>query len=489
MRRAIPKPCWGPRASRVVRIIRPRVPGWTSSCLGIGVVIWVTHMTRRLPKRLQFRKRSSVSGNPIGDRNIEFAAEGRRTSGSDDGSGQTSAGGEFHKTIWGDGVRDPSRRGAPIIFDDHDPSPDSHPPHERRENRFGVGDKVQRVREQHAVPPAIRLIGERKGTREVRQDRHDLDWSLRDESLEGGHAVAVDRIDPASGTEQLRECPREVALSGAEVGPYPRSARDGVAEEGDGISGQHYLDSTPGTRGLRGPLEPRRRRTLRHLRNNPPSGHAMRPRLVRSFVLLLVVAFPFSVSAQSGGTPIERGRRYTLNSRALGEPRAIDVALPSGYDTDTSQRYPVLVVLDGEFEGEIATAVSRFYADAGQLPNTIVVGVRNTNRNRDMTPAPAAGFAIPPEAEGAGGAERFLAFLSDELLPYLDQHYRTAPLRVLVGHSLGGLFAIYALDRRPGLFSGYVVMEPAAWWNNGKEFKDARAVLATPAARRERLML
>lgn len=215
----------------------------------------------------------------------------------------------------------------------------------------------------------------------------------------------------------------------------------------------------------------------------------MPPRLVRSLVLLFVVAFPFSVSAQSGGTPIERGRRYTLNSRALGEPRAIDVALPSGYDADTSQRYPLLVVLDGEFEGEIAIAVSRFYGDAGQLPNTIVVGVRNTNRNRDMTPAPAAGFAIPPEAEGAGGAERFLTFVSDELLPYLDQHFRTAPLRVLVGHSLGGLFAIYALDRRPDLFSGYVVMEPAAWWNNGKEFKDARVVLGTPAARRVRLMM
>ena len=213
----------------------------------------------------------------------------------------------------------------------------------------------------------------------------------------------------------------------------------------------------------------------------------MRPVLVRSS-LALFLALPSVTRAQSTGLPIERGRRYTIDSRALGEPRAIDVALPSGYDADTIQRYPVLVVLDGEFEDELATSVSRFYAAAGQLPNTIVVGVRNTNRNRDLTPAPVNGFDVPPEATGAGGADAFLHFLGDELLPYIDAHYRTAPLRVLVGHSLGGLLALYALDHRPDLFSGYLVMEPAAWWNNGKELADARVMLRSPAARRVRLI-
>ena len=46
---------------------------------------------------------------------------------------------------------------------------------------------------------------------------------------------------------------------------------------------------------------------------------------------------------------------------------------------------------------------------------------------------------------------------------------------ILVGHSLGGLFALYALAQRPALFTGYVVMEPSAWWNNKKEVLDATA--------------
>jgi hypothetical protein len=192
---------------------------------------------------------------------------------------------------------------------------------------------------------------------------------------------------------------------------------------------------------------------------------------------------------QDPGTPLEYGRSYRLESRILGETRVIDVSLPEGYAEHTERRYSVLVVLDGEFEHEIAASIARFYADMSQLPQLIVVGVRNTNRSRDMTPAPAAGFRVPDEAQGAGGAQKFLGFIGDELVPYLDRTYRTAPMRVLVGHSLGGLFALYSLAQRPDLFTGHVVMEPAAWWNNQKEWRDARAALALPAARRARVML
>lgn len=177
-----------------------------------------------------------------------------------------------------------------------------------------------------------------------------------------------------------------------------------------------------------------------------------------------------------------------LNSRTLGETRTIDVSLPRGY-AGSSERYPVIVVLDGEFEHEIASGIAHFYASTSMLPRAIVVGVRNTNRNRDLTPAPLAGFAIPPDAEGAGGGDRFLSFIGDELVPYLDHTYRTAPMRVLVGHSLGGLFALHALGKRPELFTGYVVMEPSTWWNNGSEVRVASTVLTQQAARRARVML
>ncbi len=212
---------------------------------------------------------------------------------------------------------------------------------------------------------------------------------------------------------------------------------------------------------------------------------------MRALVALncLWLALPAAGLAQSAaGTPVDAGKSYSIPSTVLGETRVVDIQLPAGYAANPNRRYPVLVVLDGEFEFPIAAAMARFYASVTHLPPLIVVGVRNTDRTRDLTTAPAPGFAKPPEVETAGGADRFLRFLSDELLPYVDRQYRTVPMRVLVGHSLGGLFALHALATRPALFTGYLIMEPAAWWNNQKEFREARAALAQPAARHARVM-
>jgi predicted alpha/beta superfamily hydrolase len=204
------------------------------------------------------------------------------------------------------------------------------------------------------------------------------------------------------------------------------------------------------------------------------------------FATLSVVA-PCIAAAQTDGAPVEIARSYTIDSKILGQRRTIDITLPTGYARDTAQRYPVIVALDGEFEGNIASSIAKFYAGSSMLPNTIVVAVRNTNRTLDMTPAPVAGFTPPPDANG--GADKFLAFFADELVPYINAHYRTSPMRVLIGHSLGGLFALHTLAKRPQLFTGYVVMEPAAWWNNQLPHRMAEEALRRPDARRARVML
>lgn len=209
-----------------------------------------------------------------------------------------------------------------------------------------------------------------------------------------------------------------------------------------------------------------------------------------ALLLLAGAAAPAGLACQTDtGVPLERGRTYQLASRALGESRTIDVSLPEDYGGRPDRRYPLVIVLDGEFEHEIAAATARFYAAMSQLPPLIVVGIRNTDRTRDLTPAARAGFTVPPELTTAGGAERFFSFLSHELLPQLSRTYRVAPMRVLIGHSLGGLFSLFTLARQPDLFTGYVVMEPSTWWNNQYELEQASVVLAQPAARRVRLMM
>jgi hypothetical protein len=67
----------------------------------------------------------------------------------------------------------------------------------------------------------------------------------------------------------------------------------------------------------------------------------------------------------------------------------------------------------------------------------------------------------------AGGADRFLRFLTEELIPLIDARYRTAPFRLLFGHSLGGLLALHTLVERPDVFRGVLAASPSLWWNDG----------------------
>ncbi len=65
-----------------------------------------------------------------------------------------------------------------------------------------------------------------------------------------------------------------------------------------------------------------------------------------------------------------------------------------------------------------------------------------------------------------GGADNFVRFLSDELMPWVESRYRTRPYSILVGHSYGGLFAVHTLLTRPDLFDAYLAISPSLDWNN-----------------------
>lgn len=165
-----------------------------------------------------------------------------------------------------------------------------------------------------------------------------------------------------------------------------------------------------------------------------------------------------------GGTTVPLGTRYSIQSGILGEKREIVVVTPSGYERATG-KYPVLYVLDGDENLLTAVSASHALAAAGRIPEMIVVGVSNTKRDRDFTPALVHTTELPPGASAAGGADNFLSFLEKEVAPLVESHYRTQPMRVVIGHSLGGLLAMHALATKPGLFRAYVTIEPSLWWD------------------------
>ncbi len=171
--------------------------------------------------------------------------------------------------------------------------------------------------------------------------------------------------------------------------------------------------------------------------------------LSASFLLL-----PGPALAQKDGDDVVIGTYRVFHSRLLDEDRLLVVHLPRGYETEKIS-YPVLFHLYGDnINDYIAPAVvaCEKLGETGETPPLIIVGVANTNRYRDNLP-----FA--PDGSPAG-ADKFLRFFKEELIPFIDGEYRTKPFRLLAGPQAGAVFALHSLITDPDVFDFYVTTDP-----------------------------
>lgn len=165
------------------------------------------------------------------------------------------------------------------------------------------------------------------------------------------------------------------------------------------------------------------------------------------------IIFVGTSSAALAGTSFERPTAVTIDSKILGEERTLAVTLPPGYEAGKGE-YPVLYHLDASTAGESPLAPER---DA--FPEMITVGIVNTDRGRDMFPV-----SVGPRRPTSGGAGAFLRFLTTEVIPLIDENYRSSDERILYGMSNSALFAVYALFQSPEIFDGYIASSPMIGW-------------------------
>ena len=180
--------------------------------------------------------------------------------------------------------------------------------------------------------------------------------------------------------------------------------------------------------------------------------------------------------AQSQASPVVIGEAVQLQSSTLKESRTLLISKPAGYD-NSKDRYSVLYLLDGETHFHYTTGIASFLSGNDRIPKMLLVGIVSggtARRTRDLTSLSAA-ETDNRFSPGNGGADAFLAFIADELIPFVDKTYRTRPYRMLIGHSFGGLFGIYALIKRPSLFSAGIAADPSLYWNNEAVVTQAEA--------------
>ncbi len=151
--------------------------------------------------------------------------------------------------------------------------------------------------------------------------------------------------------------------------------------------------------------------------------------------------------------PVRPVRIETIASLKVGETREFWVSLPDGY-SESGEKYPVLYMMDGDFNfnSGIIGGV-RHAALLGEMPEFIIVGIKNTDRSKDIFPEEVI---YGDGSKDGGRADRYLDFLREELVPHIDKTYRTGNFRVLYGTSNTGFTTVYALFRNPDTANAYI---------------------------------
>src|SRR5262245_25731173 len=104
-----------------------------------------------------------------------------------------------------------------------------------------------------------------------------------------------------------------------------------------------------------------------------------------SFVAPVLLVSP--ILAQSPATPLTIGETFTIQSRALGETRRINVYLPPPYADSSNKRFPVLYMPDGGIAEDFLHVAGLVQVSVGNgtMRPMVLVGIENTERRRDLT--------------------------------------------------------------------------------------------------------
>ena len=202
---------------------------------------------------------------------------------------------------------------------------------------------------------------------------------------------------------------------------------------------------------------------------------------------ILVIAGFIIISIQLLNAQNTQGPQYlrevgtldSMYSKTLKESREIYIQLPANHSAGNNQKYPVVYILDGEVFLPAAANVLDFYS-GGFMPEMVLIGVSNSkNRMRDLTTSTIKTMYGRPFNQKNGEAANFIKFIEDELIPFVEDKYPVSNYRSLIGHSYGGLFAIYSLINHPHLFANYIAIDPSLDWDNQNLLEQSKTILTT----------
>lgn len=163
------------------------------------------------------------------------------------------------------------------------------------------------------------------------------------------------------------------------------------------------------------------------------------------FLILIIFCFNTNVKSQNIPSVNALGSNYSIKSDILKEDRQIQIFTPEGYNK-TNKKYPVLYILDGQRLFPLGVSLLKSFTQFKQTPEFIIIGITNKYPNR-------FGHFIDDE-------KKFLTFIEKDVIPFVDNNFRTSNERLLFGWEYGGSFVIQTMLDRPNLFNAYLAASP-----------------------------
>lgn len=188
---------------------------------------------------------------------------------------------------------------------------------------------------------------------------------------------------------------------------------------------------------------------------------------------LLLTSFVGCNNSKLSTDPIPQHDTFEIQSSSVEETRVICIWLPPEYH-GSENSFPVLYMPDGgigEDFPHIANTLAKLVA-AESIPPTILVGIENTERRRDLT-GPSVVASDEKIAPLSDGSSKFRQFIADELIPEVNRRYRTTDQRSIIGESAAGLFVVETLFLQPEMFDSYMAFDPAIYWNDNDLVRNA----------------
>ncbi len=166
----------------------------------------------------------------------------------------------------------------------------------------------------------------------------------------------------------------------------------------------------------------------------------------RNILIILVLIFTSVSYAQI--------KYETYRSVKLDQSRDLKIQLPRNYEKNEKKTYPVILVLDGDYLFEPVAGNVDYFSYWEDMPESIVVGVLQRKTREDDCRYDTANHL--PDDKGA----QFFEFIGQELMPYLEQTYRTAQLKIIIGHDYTANFINYFMFKDSPIFQGYINLSP-----------------------------